>query len=390
MELEKIYIGGWFQRTSLHLSEIYDFLSDAHSPLDLDQKQLLQFKRGLAIHSLDFKVEDFECISYRSRTGVNVKIFEDGLITLGTVPGKKIRADIQKLTSYYEEQLSPALSYLFSLGAPVPKELASIKTIYPYFLVYKNAPKSRITKLLADFDQKEHFAIEKEAFDIYRGDTLYVINNRTERLPSIEQFIQEQIFIREFKGQMHRYLNMHRSIWEKIAAVKERGSIKGKEIGEFRDKIESYQKTIDFIDARIAQMGTYVRTRESIFRSKKELEVFQDVLQFKYETLADTLEYVKDLWAMTKRYVESALELFRTLQAKSTENSVKNLTIVTTTGVGATLMGLFTQKPPSFTWASLVYLLILVFVGYAADRIMKKVGMNRMYKVKDVAVAKDI
>jgi len=43
MKVEKIFVGGWFQRTTLHLSEIYDFLKEAKSPLDLNKKNGVKF-----------------------------------------------------------------------------------------------------------------------------------------------------------------------------------------------------------------------------------------------------------------------------------------------------------------------------------------------------------
>ena len=41
MKIQKIYIGGWFQRTTLQLSEIYDFLRDGESKLELDKRMSL-------------------------------------------------------------------------------------------------------------------------------------------------------------------------------------------------------------------------------------------------------------------------------------------------------------------------------------------------------------
>ena len=97
---------------------------------------------------------------------------------------------------------------------------------------------------------------------------------------------------------MHRYLNLHRIIWERIAEVKERGKIKGSQIEALNTKIESYAKTINLIEARINQMGTYISTRESIFKNDENLKRFATVLQFKHETLNDTLSYVKEIWQM--------------------------------------------------------------------------------------------
>ena len=286
--------------------------------------------------------------------------------------------------------LSPGLSYIFSLGAPIPKELANIKTVYPYFVILDKADKKSIEKILKDFKQEKYFEIKTNTFEIYRGNKLYIINDTDEELANIEKFVQEQIFFREFKGQMHRYVNLHRTIWEKIAEVKEKGKIKGKNVETLKDKIESYSKTINLIEARINQMGIYINTRGSIIKNNKELSNFTDVLQFKYETLSDTLSYIKELWRMTKNYVNSAVTLFSDIQAKSTERSVTNLAIITSMGVGATLIGLFTEQKPEFTWFGAGYFFALAFVGYVTNKIMKAIYANRMYKIKDIKIAKNI
>lgn len=49
MKIEKIYIGGWFQRTTLHLSEMADFLGSGESQLELDKEKLKNFRDQLQI-----------------------------------------------------------------------------------------------------------------------------------------------------------------------------------------------------------------------------------------------------------------------------------------------------------------------------------------------------
>ena len=389
-KIEKIYIGGWFQRTTLHLSEIYDFLKQADSPLKLDKAKLSELRNEMRISSVEMKLGNLDCVIVKSDLGIEVKIYEDGLIVLCKVNGLSIKNEIQTLATYYEQKLSPGIRYIFSLGAPIPKDLANIKTIFPYFIILDNSPKQDIKELFGQFKQEKYFEILKKEFEIYRGDKLYVINNFSEKLSNIEDFVEEQVFIREFKSQLHRYLNLHRIIWERIADVKERGKIKGSEVGLFKDKIESYSKTINLIDGRISQMGTYIRTRESIAKNNAGLANFLDVLDFKYETLADTLEYIKDIWNMTKNYVNSALDLFSSIQAASTESSVTNLTVITSMGVGATLIGLFSEKLPEFHISGVMYFLIVASIGYIANKIMKMIYTRRMYKISDVKIAKDI
>lgn len=391
MQIQNIYVGGWFQRTTLHLSEIYDFLKDGESPLGLDKNQLEELRQSLNIESVDVSVGKLEYITLKSSGGITVKIFEDGLILLGKVSEDKTKDDVHQLTSYYEDKLSPAFSFIFSLGAPVPKELANIKAIYPYFIVLKKASATDVQRILNEYGQEKYFEVKKRSFEIYRGDKLYVINNLSEKIEVIEKFIEEQIFIREFKGQLHRYLNLHRIIWEKIADVKETGEIAGNEVGDFNTKIEGYAKTINLIEARMNQMGSYIETREAVLNNDPAMKKFVDVLQFKHETLHDTLAYVQDIWVMTKNYVDSALNLFSSIQAKSTEASVQNLTIITSMGVGASLIGLFAvTEAPTFTAFGIAYFFILALVGYSANKIMKKIALRRKYKIQDTEADTEI
>jgi len=389
MKIQKIYIGAWFQRTSLHLSEVYDFLKNASSPLELNSEQLKNFRNELMLQSIEMKMGDLEFIEAITKKGIKIKIFEDGLMILGK-DFKMIKKDIDELRTYYEKKFSPALNYIFSLGAPIPKELANIKNIYPYFVVLNKASGKNINILLEHFKQEKYFEIKTKHFEIHRGDKLYIINKLSEKDDSIEKFIQEQIFIREFKGQMHRYLNLHRIIWEKIADIKERGEIKGKEVGAFKARIESYGKTINLIETRISQMGTYLHTREAIIKKQNILHNFNDVLEFKYETLADTLSYIQDLWTMTKNYVDSANKIFSDMEAGFTGKSVRDLTIITSMGVSATLINFLTAKSPQFTKSGLIFFLALISVGYLSNRILKYVYGQRKYVIKDIEIDKNI
>lgn len=385
MKIEKIYIGGWFQRTMLHLTEIYDFLRGEKSHLDLNEKKLKELRDNLEIKSIEYGVNGFECVKIDTVNDLEIKIYEDGLIVLnsGNTSGESVFTDIKEIATYYETKFSPAISYIFSLGAPIPKELAGIKTIYPYFIVFNNEASENISKLLSETDRKKYFEFKNKDVDILRGDEYYFINNKTGKLPQIERYIEEQIFFREFKGQLHRYLNLHRIIWEKIADVKEKPRVKGKDILEFSSKIDEYAKTINLVDSRINQMNTYLRTREKISKNDEALKHFTDIMEYRYETLGDTLAYIQQIWVMTKNYVNSAKSLFSDLQSEITSKSVENLTIVTSMGVGASLIGLFTDSMPTFSIYGIMYFGILAIIGYTTNKIMKKISENRKYEIGD-------
>lgn len=392
MEIKRVYIGGWFQRTMLQLSEVYDFLRDGTSQLELDSEKLLELRKALCLGKLDYYVKGLEYLIFTTSLGISVKIFEDGLIVLNNdeVSENTLFVDIEHLTEYYETCLSPALSYLFSLGAPVPKELANIETVYPYIIVLDHATHEDLYDLMARTEKQKYFEFTSDRFDMIRGNKYYFVNDKKGDLESVERYIEEQIFIREFKGQLHRYLNLHRIIWERIAEVKENATVKGSKIIELSNKIDGYAKTINLIEGRINQMNTYIVTREKIAKSDKDLTEFLEVSGYRYETLRDTLSYIQQLWKTTKSYVQQAASLFKDLRQDVTQKSVDNLTIVTSMGVGASLIGLFTESAPTFTTFGLIYFFALAFIGYSVNKIMAYISKNRKYHISDIEYDKNI
>ncbi len=392
MKISNIYVGGWFQRTMLQLSEIYDFLRSGKSQLNLSQKKLDQHLKNLEIGNINYGVSGEEYVEFTTALNIRVKIFEDGLIVLNNehVSEDTLFSDINQITDYYEKKLSPAFSYLFSLGAPVPKELANIETVYPYFIVCDNTTKDELSNLLSKTERQKYFEFNNDKYDVIRGDKYYFINNKKQSNENIERYIEEQIFIREFKGQLHRYLNIHRIIWEKIDAVKENAHVKGRDIVKFTTKLEGYAKTINLIDGRISQMGTYISTREKIAKSDHELAEFLAISGYRYETLRDTLDYIKYLWGMTKNYVSAAQKLFDGLKADVTSKSVESLTIVTSMSAGAALLDLFTESAPTFTAFGFIYFFILAFIGWGSTRLLNAIASKRKYEVSDIEYEKDI
>lgn len=392
MKISNVYVGGWFQRTMLQLSEIYDFLRDCKSQLPLDEEKLKELRKNLGIGSIDYGVSGEEFITFTTNEKIKVKIFEDGLIVLNNhdVSEDTLFADLDKVTDYYENKLSPAFSYIFSMGAPVPKELANIETVYPYFVVCENATKDEISQLLSRTEKQKYFEFNNDNYDVIRGDKYYFINNKKQMFENIERYIEEQIFIREFKGQLHRYLNLHRIIWEKIDVVKENVNVKGSEIVKFTTKLEGYAKTINLIDGRIKQMSTYISTREKIAKSDKELAEFLAISGYRYETLRDTLDYIKYLWDMTKNYVSSAQKLFDGIKQDITSSSVDSLTIVSSMTAGAALLDLFTGSAPTFSIFGVIYFFVLAIIGWASTKVLSIISKNRKYEVSDIEYDKNI
>lgn len=385
MKIDRIYVGGWFPRTMLQLTEIYDFLRKGTSKLDLDKNKLTKYRKNLGLGKVDYGVSGEEYLIFTTNSNISVKIFEDGLTVLSNskVSDTTLFADIDTLQDYYENKLSPAINYLFSLGAPVPKELANIENVYPYFIVCDKASEEAFYDLLNRTEQQKYFEFRNSKYDVIRGDKYYFINNNKASLNDIEKYIEQQIFIREFKGQLHRYLNLHRIIWEKIDKVKENARVKGKDIIKFTSKLDGYSKTVNLIDGRINQMGTYISTREKIVKNDTELQDFLNISGYRYETLRDTLDYIKYLWNMTKNYVSSAQKLFAGLKNDVSNKSLNSLTLVTSMSAGTSIISLLTHSEPKFTAFGLIYFVLLGTLMLIINKGISYISKNRVYTVQD-------
>ena len=301
-----------------------------------------------------------------------------------------LKNDFEAIKDYYDNKLSKALSLIFSRGAPVPKELANIKTILPYIVTVTDATKEETDKIFKDFSEDVYSTLTTKNIEVYRAPGIILINNlKDEKL--VREIIESQIFFREFKSQLHRYLAIHRILWEKIRTIKERGEIKGNEVDSLRNELSVYQKTINLIGARIDQMPAYVKTRQKITDVEKIDDYLQPLFQFKFETLLDTHEYIKHLWGMTKNYLTSAIEIFSELQARSTKNTISSLQLITTIGVVAGILGYLGKDTlPRFTSIGLIYFSLLMIMTWVINSIVSKFFKNKKYNIEGQDIEKDI
>lgn len=382
MKIERVYIGGWFQRTTLHLTEMADFLSLGETELDLDKEKLRSFREQLHLQETSRENWLEEYISAKSGLGINFRIYEDGLIVLEALPEGNLETTFDLLESYYDSQLSPAISYLFSKGAPVPKELAQIKTLLPFIVWAKKATPQEIKAFFEEQGLVTYSVMETPYVKVYKAPKIILIVSDLAEA-KIRQLAEGQIFFREFKSQLHRYLNIHRLVWEEIAAIKERGKIAGKEVKTLRSKLDGYQKTVQLIDSRMAQMGSYLATRSKISTAEEVDKYLDKIFQYKFETLADTLSYIKELWHMTANYLSSAIDVFKDIQNESTKMSITSLQLVTTLGVVAGIIGfLGRDKLPSLTTEGVIFFVLLTFLTWGLNTLVSRYFLGKSYVIK--------
>ena len=379
----KVIFGGWYQRTSLHLSELYDLFALGHTKLSLSSEKLIEFKNSFDFKSVERVPGYLELVEAKTNKGIILHYYEDGLYTL-EIESDDVLSSKKLLEEYFNTKILPAVSYIFSLGAPTPKIVANIKTEHP----------TVVTNLVKDLDS---FKIDPEKFGevyskvvsgnfaVYKTPEFIFVLSNHKNPETLSNLVDMQIFFREFKDQLEKYLNVHRDIWEDVSKLNERKQIRGKEIVKQRTKFEQYLATVDLISNRINQMGNYIKTRQTI---AKELDVEEGLLklfQYKFDSLNDTLSYIKEIWKMTSDFTSNSLKLLQDLENNSLNNSVKSLQIITSVGVISGVLSYITRTSlPTPTFYGIEFFIILVVFSFVINFIISLIYRNLSYKIKIV------
>jgi hypothetical protein len=178
-------------------------------------------------------------------------------------------------------------------------------------------------------------------------------------------------------------------LWEKIEDIKEKGTIKGKDVSALRSQLESYKKTVELISGRIDQMNLYIPTRSAIVSKNGWEKFLTGVLEFQYDNLDHNLAYIKSLWEMTMAYLDSAIQIFTEVATLSTRDSVNALTIISSIGVISGVLGfLAANKLPIITHTGLVYFSILLIGTFLINRVLRYIYSHIKYKINDIKLAK--
>ena len=387
----KITYGGWYQRTTLHLSEIYDLFALGKSHLDLSKKELAKFHQGFNFESVTREAGYLEFVKAKAKNGIEIRYYEDGLYIL-EIESNSLDAIVKSkelLENYFNKTINPATSYIFSLGAPTPKVLANIKTVHPIVVSVVQ-------------DNPEDFKPQKEFGDIYSTISskdiivhktpgyIFIVSSPASE-SAVAELVEMQIFFREFKDQLEKYLNIHRNLWEEISDIKEKKLLKGNEIEPIRAKLDSYQKTISLISNRINQMGSYIRTRSSISKGSNIEEHLRKLFEFKFEVLTDTLDYIKEIWKMTTDYLSSAIQNIVEIKNQGTSRGIQSLQVITSIGVVSGIIGYFSKNEwPKFTALGAVYFVLIILITWLINYSVSALYKNKKYTLKFSERAKDI
>lgn len=376
----KVNFGGWYQRTTLHLTEIYSFLAHGYSKLDLSKDKLLSYQNKLNLQNVTREVGYLEFVKAETKEGIVINYFEDGLYTL-----EYMTDDIENgkilLENYFNEKFNPAISYIFSLGAPTPKVLANIEVAHSAVVTF-TSPNNQNFKLDKRKFGEIYSKLSLGGITVYKTPNYIFVATTAENENIVDDLADMQIFFREFKDQLEKYLNIHRIVWEEISQIKEKGFIKGSEIEEIRTRLDQYRKTINLIKSRINQMSVYIQTRASISKELKIDKYLTSLFQYKFEILIDTHAYISEIWQMTTDYILTAIDVVKDLENRTINQNLKTLQVITSIGVVAALIGYLTiENLPKVTLMGLVYLVSLIAIIFPINFLISFIYKNLKYRI---------
>lgn len=383
-----VYFGGWYQRTTLHLTEIANFFSYGKSDLPLSKEKLLKLKEGLDLTVVSREAGSLEFVQAQTKEGIEIRYYEDGLYIF-KLASSNIDEAKEKLQTYYDEKFAPAIAYIFSLGAPTPKELANIKTVHPIAVaVISKDPEEYVV------DEKfgeVYSSITSPELTVKKTARFIFLVTKPEYKDFTEGLVEMQIFFREFKDQLQKYLDIHRKLWEEISDIKERKQIRGKEVEKVRLQLDAYQKTINLISSRLNQMGSYVHTRADIAKEMKLTEHLSSIFQYKFEVLTNTQSYIKEIWTMTNNYLSAAIGVITEIKGQATNKSIQSLQLITTYGVVGGIIGYLSRDTlPKVTSQGMIYFGLLMLVTFVVNLLVKFAYQGVRYKIKFVERVKNI
>lgn len=322
-----LYLGTWFQRTSLHLKELYNFLRFKQAVPGLSAKKITELWNKLNPVEVAFTDEhNYELVKFKSQ-GVIISVTEDGVVRLKMPIEGGLDEARKKVEDFYKEVFGPILAYLFSRGAPLPRPLAELKTVYPLILVTNDA--ARYEDLFAASNDEAYFNVVSPNFEIRFGHQLhlFIVKTRSESY-TLGELIENVIFYREFEEQLDHYLNLHRALWEDVSRIRESKSLRYRDFPLVRQRLLEFQKTLSFVKARLAQMNDIISARSTLMLPAIKIELEQ-LGFYRFLHLQANQLYLSHLWEMTIEYAQETLVMLDSLFQENTQRELGALKFIT-------------------------------------------------------------
>lgn len=391
MKLERMYLATWLQRTTVHLEEIHNFFTRNFDQLILAPEVLEGFHQDINAKNVIFnELNDFDILR-AEMNGMDFLATEDGVLML-SAKVSSVAETRETLERYYEGHLGPAIAYLFSRGAPLPKQLAALEEVYPILLVVRNASQKEIDELFAQMGDECSSFVQSGNVQIFFGKTFHVVRllkNSRKVNGMLDDLLANVIFLREYDKQLRGYLNLHRVMWDEVSQIRESKTVRYRDFPAVRKKIMDFLKTLSFVKARLSQMADINIARRDLLRPEVKDELKAMGLGRFENELADQ-KYIADLWQMTIEYVKGTLDLLESLFQENTQrelNTLKFFTLIaaTTSFFGMNIAFPWEERWPDTYLSSAAVVALIVSVCFLFYFALKEMIYNRYFVIQDSA-----
>ena len=390
MIIHRLYLGTWLPRTAIHLKEVFNFLNSVEGVRGLNQKKLNELHKNLGVTNVIFSQElDLDSLEGVFTDG-SFLFTEDGILLL-----KSGRTNITALEefnnlrdfllNFSKTKLGPTLNYLFSLGAPIPRDLAEPKTVLPFIAIVSEAGEAGIKKIYDIIGERQRSVISLPEIEIHRSLSLTVIYPKNQEIDfkKLDSLIQHDVFFREFEFQLEDYLLLHRKYWNEVAHIRESRVMKYKDFPAIRRQLLDIRQSFIYVQARLLQMKDILDER--VRTIVKEDANFLDELGLdRFAILESAHAYIDHLWKMTSESLEGTMTIFQTLYE---ENTQRELAVIKVTTFATALTGFFGMNigfPWEERWSavksdSFVVALLVVFGSISFYFILKQALLKRRF-----------
>lgn len=367
-----ISYGGWMPRTSMHMDELYLFLTQQSTQLPLSTHKLLALHQELDLQYVSKEAGYLEYIRVTTNSDIEFRFYEDGMYVL-EIAGNNPDAATRKLKSYHDSALLPALEYLYSIGTPLPAIGKAGDHNHPV-MVALPWPHPRHFDIGTDYGEIQ-YQIEAKGVCLYKTSSHIFVVAAKNNLDYLRDLVEMQLFFREYQSRLEYYLQLQRKVWSDVNHIHQRKHIKPADLPKLHRLLLRQQQTTTLTQGRLEQMDAYVQTRAAIAEQLDLSEQLLMLFHYRFEALEDSYHYLRRNWDMTQQYVDQASELLATIQDHATHQLIASqrfmIVLLTVSSVAAWLSAsnVFTLEQPRIMAFIIVIALAIIIAWISGLKI---------------------
>lgn len=326
MKIRSIYLGSWTPKTLMHLKEFENFLLGKKVSYGLDMESATKLYLELEPDDVEIGVgaDGIKFVKAKAH-GCELAYSGDGLLVM-----KKndvdLHSDKDALARIFEAKVAPVFAFLYSHGARGLEIVKNPEERQP--LILRCAAKNEAE--MHDFIIMEHQEVHavrryKECVIYYGDDVIFILERPNAADFDIDRLVEYLLLFSEVKRIMYSLLQTHRSIWDESERMTSEQIVKVKDLPRYSKVFTDFSNTVDNIIARLDQMQLNFNYR--VEKARKNKSIFPK-LEPNFENIGQNLDYVKNLFAMTRQHLQNNISQISNIYQENQENALNKLQVL--------------------------------------------------------------